>query len=137
MKEVKEAIYGKLKADATLGSLLGASDDDPRIYYYFPPEGIGISPAVPAYITYYELSTAAPFIEREEEVYAIDIWAGSLSQLEDVFSRVDTLLNRKFLSLTDYYHLLTLRELKRDLFEPERRLYHKAVHYRVIFIRKE
>ncbi|MCD6451252.1 MAG: hypothetical protein J7L64_02635 [Acidobacteria bacterium] len=137
MKEIKEAIYGKLVADETLRVLLGASAEDPRIYYYFPPGEIGLSSSAPAYITYYELSSASPFIEREEEVYAIDIWACTLSVLEDVFSRVDGLLNRRFLSLPSYYHLLTVREFKRDLFEPERGLYHKVVHYRVIFIRKE
>lgn len=137
MKDIKEAIYQTLRDDAVLQGMLGYSPQDPRIYYFYPPEEIELSDSKPAYITYYELMAPPPYLEREEELYCIDIWGREMGLNEDIFQRVDALLHRKTLLFTNHYNLVTLRELKRDLFEADRGVYHKVIHYRVVSIPKE
>lgn len=137
MKDIKQAIYQTLRDDVVLQGMLGYSVEDPRIYYFYPPEEVELSDAKPAYITYYELITPPPYLQREEELYCIDIWGRDMGLNEDIFEKVDALLNRKSLLCTNHYHLVTLRELKRDLFEADRGIYHKVIHYRVVSIPKE
>jgi len=137
MKDIKEASDKTLRDDAVLQGMLDYTPEDPRIYYFYPPEEIELGDSKLAYITYYELVTPPPYLEREEELYCIDIWGREMGLNEDIFERVDALLNRKSLLFTDHYNLITYRELKRDLFEANRGLYHKVIHYRVVSIPKE
>jgi len=137
MKDIKQALYSILKGDTQIQQLIGYTQNDPRVYYFYPPQHIELIDETPAYITYYELVSSAPFLIREEELYCIDIWSREMSRNEDIFNRIDLLLNHNIIIFTNHYNLATVRESKKDLFEESSGVYHKAIHYRIISIPKE
>ncbi len=137
MKDIKQAIYSILEEDTQIRQLTGYSQDDPRLYYFYPPVHIELTEDKPAYITYYELYTSAPFLTREEEIYSIDIWSREMSRNEEIYSLIDQLLNHKIILFANHYNLAIVRESKRDLFEESSGVHHKVIHYRVISIPKE
>jgi hypothetical protein len=137
MKDIKQAIYSTLEEDAQIRQLTGHSQEDPRLYYIYPPVHIELTEDTPAYITYYELFSSAPFLTREEEVYSIDIWSREMSRNEDIYNRIDQLLNHKVILFTSHHNLAIVRESKRDLFEETSGIHHKVIQYRIISIPKE
>lgn len=128
MLTLLEFIVNTLKNDTTIQGFVGT-----RIY----PTGVDITPEAGMFplITFHtvsEVTRTVPLGVRDS-VYQIDVWS-TLSQLEteQISERILTLLNRS--QFHSGYGSTVLRwqrqEGANDLFESDRRIWHKALRFR-------
>lgn len=139
MKNIDRWIYSTLTGDSTLVSLLDGDEDDPRIYTAYPPKSISLSEdGSDAYIIYMliasgEIGLDAVFrMQRPDEVYQISIFSKSKNRRDNVFERVDALLNRIHdADITGWIVRWIRRVGQREIYEVDDHIYHKALDYRM------
>lgn len=130
MKDVKEAVYGVLINDDTLQTLLGGDANDKRVHFWHPDDEIKITESKPAYIVFYEGASPEPHIKLEKIRIIIDIFARKADKAEDVFARVDALLDDKELTCSGHDNILTRRISMEDAWNPGG-VHGKSVTYEV------
>lgn len=125
------ALVAKLKGDATLSALLGATAQQPKLFPHSPP-----SAAVYPCITYY-LNTDIPHKEISEEkdqTYNLDIWSRDLGLNQDVKERLDALLTGDTLAPAGRRAYWCECEFATDLTQTMAdgsTLYHKVTRWRI------
>ena len=92
MKTLKAGLRALLVADASLKRLLGGTVSDPRIYWYYGGDAL-ISLTLPAYITYALISHTEAAGAVESPIFSLALWAINAETLEDVSTRIETLLS--------------------------------------------
>jgi len=141
MKELLEAIYYILSNDPPLQSLLNGSESDRRIYSFHPNLDIIINSNYPAYITYQSMSysnkDAKSEVELPDEILTFDVWGLRRDLLQDIFSRMDELLNEIEIETQNYRVLRCVRDYKSDKFSERWNLQELEVKYRLSQILKK
>lgn len=127
MKEIREYIFDRLSADATLRGFTGYTASDRRIFLNWPPEVIALGATYPAYITYNLMkpSPLNPFAEVEvtqqlDIVIEMNIWAISPDVRDDVGERITVLFKDLSFTTTSYIGLVVKKESEEDITELQR-----------------
>lgn len=136
MKDIKTTIYSTITDDATFKTLTGATATDKRLYQQFPPDQIDESNP---WVTY-RTTTSSPVLDTGEItdpdlVFVFDIWGIDADAIEDVFDRIQVLLDRQRFNTTDHDVLYTRLDAFNDLAEVQPDLatiYHRNVRYLMV-----
>lgn len=140
MKDIKELIYGIITNDATFISLTGATATDKRYYYQFPPEIIDESNPWCTYffITGGIVGAEIGDIQLPDIILTIDIWGLNADNVEDVFSRLEALINRRYGETSTNHRIVYMRFVaSNDIVEeqPEQEsVYHKNTRWNLGWI---
>lgn len=127
MKIHKIKVFNILSADATLKSLLEATDNDPRIYP-LTTEQLEVFPC----ITYATLNGAFRTVPRKtlDIIIELHIYSkSSVSAVEDIAAEVNNLLN--YYIDVDPTIVYMKQILDEDMLEDDRELHHKVVRYQL------
>ena len=124
MKEIREAIYDRLAADASIRTLTGWTASDDRIYYGWPQERVVVDATAPAYLTY-SLSKPvgipmAMYVEAaqvEDIIVEIDIWAFKVDGRDDLAERITAIFKDYAFTTTSYRVMTTRKEAEEDVGE--------------------
>ena len=141
MKELLEAIYHILANDPPLQSLLKGSESDRRIYFFHPNLDIVINSDYPAYITYQSISysnkDSKSEVELPDEILTFDMWGLRRDLLQDIFLRMDELLNEIEIETQNYRVLRCVRDYKLDKFDERWNVAELELKYRLSQILKK
>lgn len=131
MKNVKQAIYTLLSTDSQLQTLLGGTVSDTKIYPMIS-DTFELFPC----ITYKNVSGGMriypPNVEDlvfEFSIYCKNVPGGGQDKVEDIFTRLDNLLNYYGNQFNPVVYVL--RTVDTDLNESDRQLFRKVVRYRI------
>lgn len=133
MKNVKSKIWELLKSDTVIKSYTGGDEKDPRVYLGWPSKKIGFSDQYHAYIIFYETGCES-VLNRDNEIYTIQIFSKSMELNENIFSRIDSIFRGKVININSYTNLSILRENKIDFGDEEDDIKRKVVNYRFAII---
>lgn len=136
MKDIKTTIYSTITDDATFKTLTGATASDKRLYQHFPQDDIA---KVNPWVTYFTV-TSSPILDTgditdPDLIFVFDIWGVDMDTVEDVFDRIQVLLDRQRFITTDHEVLFTRLDSFNDLVEVQPDLatiYHKNVRYLMV-----
>lgn len=111
MKEIRILLFTSVRDDAQFKTLTGATASDPRIFFEFTPQKVIVNDNKPAYAVYYRTGTiqarSIDIAGRDEQVYAIEIWAKKPDICDDIADRlVEKFRDQQYLT-TSYKVLRT------------------------------
>lgn len=136
MKDIKTTIYSTITNDATFKTLTGATVDDKRLYQHYPQEEIDQSSP---WVTYSTITSSPALdtgdIQDPDIVFIFNIWGLDADAVEDVFDRIQVLLDRKEFNPTSHRILFTRLDSFNDLVEIQEDLttiYHKNTRYLMV-----
>lgn len=125
LDEIQAAVYALLSADATLDALItGVFDEVPEGTAY-PYVVIGEAMELPA---------NAHDRYGHETTVTLHVWsdARGFTEAKQIASRLVTLLDHQPLSVSDHHHVVTRYEFSQALRDPEPRLRHVPIRFRVV-----
>lgn len=133
MKDIKTFIYSTITDDATFQTLTGASGTDKRLYQHFPPKQIDQDDP---WVTYFTVTSSPPSdtgdIQDPNIIFIFDIWGQDADAVEDVFDRMQTLLDRKRFDATEHLVLFSRLDGFNDLVDRQpdlETIWHKSTRY--------
>lgn len=140
MKDIKKLIYGIITNDATFKTLTGATATDKRLYYQFPPEEINENDPWCTYFFTTSGIVGAEIgdIQDPDIILTINIWGLDADTVEDVFTQLKVLLDRRYGELSDNHRIVLMRfDGSNDIVEDQpdmESVYHKNTRWNLGWI---
>jgi len=124
MKEIRDAFYNLLEADAGIQSMTGHTVSDTRIYEDSPPKDIAMDVTFPAYMTYKWMApggiTPDSYVQKaqySDEVCERNVYAKTSALRDQLAERIGLILKDKTWNTTSYRVLTTDQEGAEDIQE--------------------
>lgn len=101
-KDVQDAIYAALHADATLKTLSGATATDLRVYQSFGLKERTVTSGNPGFTSIWDRTMGRPYLDRESFEFQVSAYAKSYNRCKDMADRYDAVLHRQTLGATGW-----------------------------------
>lgn len=140
MKDIKKLIYGIVTGDATFISLTGATANDKRLYYQFPPEEISESNPWCTYFFTTSGIVGAEIgdVQVPDIILTVDIWGKDSDEVDQVFDQLIILINRRYGENSDNHRIVLMKfDGFNDIVEDEPEMesvYHKNTRWNLGWI---
>lgn len=131
MIDINDAIYLKLKNDATLSGITGKTSSDARVYPSWPDREIRIDNAQPAYIAIFDTTIGSPELDCEHPSFQISVFAKRNSTAVSARSRIIDLLDKATLTASAHTVVKIARGTSNHLFEDDTKRHHWATIYEI------
>ena len=118
--------------DATLSTLLGVTEADPRIYWYYNGDA-EVDEQRPVYITYANIATPAAG-GTTAPVISLNLWGKSIETVEAVRNRLVGLFERTTLTSSGGRTIYSRFVNEQDQFQEQPKFAGKAMHLQLSFL---
>lgn len=112
MKDIRILLFNIIKNDKLFQNLTGATIDDPRIFWQYPPIKVELTESKPAYAVYYRtgvvrLGYKIDIAQKEDQVYLTEIHSKTPELCDDIADNFMEMFREKSFQTNNYSVLYT------------------------------